>query len=73
MGPLPARIEWSRYVHLLMHGVKNGPFSMRCQWAASRGEDKAARFILEERLQPIAGTGDWVPVAQSLRLQKGPG
>lgn len=71
-GTLPRRIEWSRYVHLLMHGVKNGPFSMRCQWAASRGEDQAARFILEKRLQPIAGTGDRVPVAQSPRLEGEP-
>lgn len=72
-GTLPRRIEWSRYVHLLMHGVKNGPFSMRCQWAVSRGEDHAARFIREERLQPIAGTGDLVAVAQSRSVEEEPG
>ncbi len=47
------RIDLVRYVHLLLHGIKNGQFSMRCQWAAARGEDYAARFISENRLRPI--------------------
>lgn len=53
-GIEPRRIQWVRYVHLLLHGLRNGPFSMRCQWAQSRGEDRAARFILAKRLQPVA-------------------
>jgi len=47
------RIEWARYPRLFLHGIKNGQFSMRCQWAALRGEESAARFIDENRLQPI--------------------
>jgi hypothetical protein len=42
-----------RYVHLLLHAMKNGPFSMRCQWAESRGEDGAARFISANCLKPL--------------------
>jgi glycosyltransferase involved in cell wall biosynthesis len=47
------RINILRYVHLFLHGIKNGRFSMRCQLAASRGEDCAARFISEHKLQPL--------------------
>lgn len=50
-GTQPARIDSYRYVRLFLHAVRNGPFSMRCQWAASHGEDRAARFILEKALQ----------------------
>jgi glycosyltransferase involved in cell wall biosynthesis len=42
-----------RYVHLALHGIKNGRFSMQCQWAVSRGEDRAARFIAERKLRPL--------------------
>jgi hypothetical protein len=27
---------------------------MRCYWAAVRGEDRAARMIAEQRLEPLA-------------------
>jgi hypothetical protein len=47
------RIAWTRYPRLLLHGIKNGRFSMRCQMAALRGEDSAACFIEENRLHPI--------------------
>jgi glycosyltransferase involved in cell wall biosynthesis len=47
------RINFARYVRLFLHGIKNGRFSMQCQWAASRGEDCAARFIVEHKLHPI--------------------
>jgi glycosyltransferase involved in cell wall biosynthesis len=52
-GQLPRRIAPVRYVHLLLHGLRNGWFSMQCQWAASRGEDAAARFVAEAHLQPL--------------------
>jgi hypothetical protein len=43
---------------------------MRCQWAASRGEDAAARFIEENRLQPIeAATRFGHPGASTNALQ----
>jgi len=57
VGIQPRRIDWVRYVHLLLHGVRNGQFSMQCQWAHSCGEDSAARFILEKRLQPVETAG----------------
>jgi glycosyltransferase involved in cell wall biosynthesis len=56
-GIQPRRIEWTRYAHVLLHGVRNGRFSMRCQWAESSGEDRAARFILEQRLRPLRMAG----------------
>ncbi len=40
-------------VRLLLHGVKNGRFSFRCQWAARRGRRDAARFIARHRLNPV--------------------
>lgn len=47
------RINFTRYAHLFLHGIKNGRFSMACQWAASRGEDNAARFIAKHQLRPM--------------------
>lgn len=47
------RISLLRYVRLFLHGIRNGRFSMQCQWAACRGEDGAARFISEHQLRPI--------------------
>jgi glycosyltransferase involved in cell wall biosynthesis len=58
-GIQPGRIDWVRYVHLLLHAMKNGPFSMQCQWAESRGEDGAAQFISANRLKPL-GSGQSV-------------
>jgi glycosyltransferase involved in cell wall biosynthesis len=52
-GVRPKRIEWARYLHLVLHRFKNGQFSMRCQWAALRGEESATRFIDKNRLHPI--------------------
>jgi glycosyltransferase involved in cell wall biosynthesis len=49
----PRRIDVVRYVHLLLHATKNGLFSMRCQWAESRGLHDAAKFILANRLKPL--------------------
>jgi glycosyltransferase involved in cell wall biosynthesis len=52
-GIQPERIDTVRYVRLLLHAIKNGQFSMRCQWAESRGEDGAARYISSKRLVPL--------------------
>jgi glycosyltransferase involved in cell wall biosynthesis len=52
-GIQPGRIDLVRYVHLLLHAMKNGLFSMRCQWARSRAEDDAAQFISANRLKPL--------------------
>jgi hypothetical protein len=53
-GIQPGRIDFVRHVHLLLHAIKNGWFSMRCQWAWSRGADGAAQFISANRLKPLA-------------------
>jgi hypothetical protein len=40
-------------VRLLLHGLKNGRFSLRCQCAARSGYRDAARFIVRHRLHPL--------------------
>ena len=57
-GVRPRRIDWLQYAHVLLHGVRNGSFSMRCYWATVRGQDRAARFILEKRVEPLDMSGD---------------
>jgi hypothetical protein len=52
-GIQPVRTDLVRYARLILHAVKNGRFSMRCQWAASRGVDGAAQFISANRLKPL--------------------
>ena len=52
-GIQPARIDLVRYARLMLHAVKNGPFSMRCRWAASRGSNGAAQFISANGLKPL--------------------
>jgi glycosyltransferase involved in cell wall biosynthesis len=52
-GVQPQRSQWLQHARLLVHGLRNGQFSMRCMWAMSSGEDKAVRFIREKRLQPL--------------------
>ena len=56
-GIQPHRLDWLRYVRLALHGMRNGRFSMRCRWAGSRGEDRAARFISANNLHPIDVAG----------------
>ena len=41
-------------VRLLLHGIRNGSFSMRCQLAEARGSAAAARFVRKSGLQPVA-------------------
>lgn len=57
-GIQPGRIYLIQYVHLLFHWIKNGSFSMRCQWAWSKGTDGAARFIAANRLKPLKSRRD---------------
>jgi glycosyltransferase involved in cell wall biosynthesis len=52
-GTAPRRIDGIRYVHILLHGIRNGGFSMQCQWAESRGVNAAAQFTADNRLRPI--------------------
>src|SRR5262249_41797278 len=55
-GIQPVQTDLVRYGRLLLHAVKNGPFSMRCRWAESRGSNDAAQFISANRLKPL-GSG----------------
>jgi glycosyltransferase involved in cell wall biosynthesis len=48
----PRRIDVFEYGHLLLHGIRNGLFSMRCRWAAVCGEQRAARFVRERQSHP---------------------
>jgi glycosyltransferase involved in cell wall biosynthesis len=50
---LPKPIRLPGYVHMLLHGLRNGQFSMRCHWAEAQGQAGAVRFILENGLRPI--------------------
>jgi hypothetical protein len=42
-----------QYLRMLLHGMRNGLFAMRCQCAVSRGRSDATRFILERQLRPL--------------------
>ena len=53
VGTAPRPLAWHHFTHLFMHGVRKGPFAVRCRWAEMRGEAKAAQFIRRERLRPI--------------------
>jgi glycosyltransferase involved in cell wall biosynthesis len=52
-GIRPPSTDAFKYVHLLLHGMRNGRFSMQCLWATSRGEDDARQLIRGERLHPV--------------------
>jgi glycosyltransferase involved in cell wall biosynthesis len=49
----PQKNSFFRAVHTVLHALRNGLFSARCQWARAKGEDWAARFILENQLSPV--------------------
>jgi glycosyltransferase involved in cell wall biosynthesis len=51
-GRQPRRMGWERRVRLLLYGLRRGFFAMRCEWAVSRGEERAARYVAEHRLAP---------------------
>jgi len=53
VGMQARRVGLYQYVRLLIHGIKHGRFSMSCQWVASRGRNRAKRFISDHRLQPL--------------------
>ncbi len=49
----PPRRQGITYVRLVLHGLRRGPFSMRCRWAQSSGYERAARLIEHRRLTPL--------------------
>lgn len=50
-GNQPRRIDSFAYAHMLLHGIRNGHFSMQCRWAEMRGAAAAAQFIVDHRLE----------------------
>ena len=52
-GTPPKPIGLPGYIHMLLHGLRNGHFSMRCRWAQAQGQAAAARFIQENALRPV--------------------
>jgi glycosyltransferase involved in cell wall biosynthesis len=40
-------------IRLLLHGVRRGMFSMRCQWAAAQGVRRANQFLAGQGMHPI--------------------
>ena len=55
-GVPPKSVGFVDYVRMLLHGIKNGLFSMQCRWSTLRGHAGAARFIAGNRLSPILST-----------------
>ncbi len=53
VGMQPRRLGLLQYLRLLIHGIKHGRFSMKCQWVAARGMNQARRFISNHRLEPL--------------------
>src|SRR5262245_15080154 len=62
-GRMPRRVRASEYVRLGLHGIKNGPFSLRRQWASIRGERQAAKYIATHSLRPIGDGHPALPTA----------
>ena len=52
-GERPQRLGFMGFIHFVLHGMRNGIFSMRCQWASVQGEVVAQRLIFERELQPV--------------------
>jgi glycosyltransferase involved in cell wall biosynthesis len=52
-GSRPQQVGLIEFVHLLLHGIKNGLFSMKCFWSTLQGHTGASRFIAKNRLCPI--------------------
>jgi glycosyltransferase involved in cell wall biosynthesis len=51
-GQKPCRLDWFEYGHSVLHGIRNGVFSMRCRWAAARGKHRAADFVADYAVAP---------------------
>ena len=60
MEPEPAGVPG--FLKILLHGTRNGSFSMRCRFASFRGTAAARQFISTERLTPVSDTSSALPV-----------
>ena len=63
-GAKVSPIDAFKIGHLLLHGLRNGLYSMRSQWAEARGQAAAARFVAKNLLRPIqcSAAADHTPV-----------
>jgi hypothetical protein len=57
-GDEQPRLHVADTIRILLHGLRRGRFSMRCNWAAARGADRAARDITAQNMHPIE-TGEF--------------
>ena len=72
-GTNPGPVTIFRRLRIIAHGLKHGWFSMRCNWADSRGMADATQFISEQRLQPhrIVAPSTHLPDRRDLRRRDG--
>lgn len=53
VGAKPQPFGLARRVHFLLHGIRNGSFSMKCHFETARGESDAIEFIGREKVVPL--------------------
>jgi glycosyltransferase involved in cell wall biosynthesis len=56
-GSRPVPLRWSAPIGLFFHGLRRGRFANRCRQAELSGVSRAARFVVEQELQPLAADG----------------
>jgi hypothetical protein len=73
----PQRLNLSRKARLIMHGLRRGYASMRCNWAHAEGEEQAARLIAESAMRPVnfvrrrRAMGEWGCSAMAAQFDAG--
>ena len=50
-GDKPTGVSLFRVIHIMLHGIRRGRFSMQCHWASEIGEQRARRFIARTGLR----------------------
>jgi glycosyltransferase involved in cell wall biosynthesis len=54
-GTWPDPLSAGHRIRMLLHGLRRGYFSMRCQWSVVHGRRDALKFIVRNGLKPIVG------------------
>jgi Glycosyl transferase family 2 len=67
-GDEQASLGFEAVVRMLVHGMRRGWFSMRCQWAAIRGARGANRFLSGHNIVPISRQSKEVVVLTALLI-----
>jgi glycosyltransferase involved in cell wall biosynthesis len=52
MGERPSRLTIAACARLALHGLRRGPFALRCRWAVLRGRSRAAAYVRQRGLAP---------------------